>query len=166
MVKDKQALKQDFSDNSLVTGDKFGDLIDSLKSVQAVISDPSASGTSVTFIATITQDSEGKITATKKTVDFSGCMPWFDLSPYQYDDVQVVENIEVSGDGSDIAVTVEHKKDHFPTVRVINGDGYEVRPKSRMESPYSVQHVDQGTLIITIDGALNVEGETYKYILD
>lgn len=40
----------------------------SYKVKQSAVADPSASGTSKTFIATISQDANGKITATKKTV--------------------------------------------------------------------------------------------------
>ena len=42
------------------------------KTTQTAKTDPSASGTSTTFIATLSQDTNGVITATKKTVDFSG----------------------------------------------------------------------------------------------
>lgn len=38
------------------------------KNTQTAVSDPTASGTSATFIATISQDTQGVITATKKTV--------------------------------------------------------------------------------------------------
>lgn len=44
----------------------------SYKTKQTAVSDPTASGTSATFIATISQDANGKITATKKTVRTMG----------------------------------------------------------------------------------------------
>lgn len=47
----------------------------SYKIVQAAVADPSASGTSNTFIATISQDANGKITATKKTVAVTNNAP-------------------------------------------------------------------------------------------
>ena len=47
----------------------------SYKIVQAAVADPSASGTSNTFIATISQDANGKITATKKTVAVTNSAP-------------------------------------------------------------------------------------------
>lgn len=47
----------------------------SYKIVQAAVGDPSASGTSNTFIATISQDANGKITATKKTVAVTNSAP-------------------------------------------------------------------------------------------
>ena len=47
----------------------------SYKIVQAAVADPSASGTSNTFIATISQDTNGKITATKKTVAVTNSAP-------------------------------------------------------------------------------------------
>jgi hypothetical protein len=40
----------------------------SYKTTQSAVSDPTASGTAVEFIATISQDANGEITATKKTV--------------------------------------------------------------------------------------------------
>lgn len=47
----------------------------SYKIVQAAVADPSASGTSNTFIDTISQDANGKITATKKTVAVTNSAP-------------------------------------------------------------------------------------------
>ena len=47
----------------------------SYKIVQAAVADPSASGISNTFIATISQDANGKITATKKTVAVTNSAP-------------------------------------------------------------------------------------------
>ena len=47
----------------------------SYKIVQAAVGDPSASGTSNTFIATVSQDANGKITATKKTVAVTNSAP-------------------------------------------------------------------------------------------
>lgn len=47
----------------------------SYKIVQAAVADPSASGTSNTFIATISQDANGKITVTKKTVAVTNSAP-------------------------------------------------------------------------------------------
>ena len=49
------------------------DLATGKKNVQTAKTDPSAAGTSLTFIATITQNTNGEITATKKTVaDMTG----------------------------------------------------------------------------------------------
>ena len=47
----------------------------SYKVVQSAVTDPAASGTSNTFIATISQDANGKITATKKTVAVTNNAP-------------------------------------------------------------------------------------------
>lgn len=47
----------------------------SYKIVQAAVADPSASGTSNSFIATISQDTNGKIAATKKTVAVTNSAP-------------------------------------------------------------------------------------------
>lgn len=48
------------------------DLGSTYKTKQTAVSDPTESGTSATFIATISQDAQGKITATKKTVRTMG----------------------------------------------------------------------------------------------
>ena len=45
------------------------------KPLQTATTDPSASGNSTTFIATITQNANGVISATKKSVNFSGYKP-------------------------------------------------------------------------------------------
>ena len=47
----------------------------SYKIVQSAVADPSASGTSNTFIATISQDTNGKITVSKKTVAVTNSAP-------------------------------------------------------------------------------------------
>ena len=47
----------------------------SYKIVQSAVADPSASGTSNTFIATISQDTNGNITASKKTVAVTNSAP-------------------------------------------------------------------------------------------
>lgn len=44
------------------------DLAEEYKTKQTAASDPTASGTSLTFIATLTQNANGEVTATKKTV--------------------------------------------------------------------------------------------------
>ena len=44
-------------------------LLSKTKGVQSAVSDPSASGTSLTFIDSVSQDAQGVITPTKKTVD-------------------------------------------------------------------------------------------------
>lgn len=44
------------------------DLAEQYKTKQTAASDPTASGTSLTFIATLTQNANGEVTATKKTV--------------------------------------------------------------------------------------------------
>ena len=52
------------------------------KPIQAVVGDPTASGNSTTFIDTIAQDANGKITATKKSVNFSGYATTAQLGNY------------------------------------------------------------------------------------
>ena len=67
-TKDRTALKNDFANGKYATGEKFADLIDSMKVVQLPVVDPQALGTSLSFIDSISQDADGKITVTKKTV--------------------------------------------------------------------------------------------------
>ena len=64
----REELKQVFANGQMATGEKFANLIDSMKVVQLPVVDPQALGTSLTFIDSITQDADGKITATKKNV--------------------------------------------------------------------------------------------------
>lgn len=56
---------------SLVAAD-IPDLSGTYKTVQTAKDDPTSSGNSTTFIATISQNANGEITATKKSVNFSG----------------------------------------------------------------------------------------------
>ena len=155
-VKTKEQLKQDFSDNQTATGVKFADLIDSLKAVQSAVSDPAASGTSITFIATITQDTNGVITVTKKTVNFNGYQTTAGMSGYQNLDLQKVDEVTVgAGDTQDI----KHNMKHYPTVRLLDvATGLEVSP-----SEYQVKHGDVNNVSIVLGRSLT---SRYKYILD
>lgn len=60
------------NDNKLVTladlGEAYNDLDSRKKEVQTAVTDPTASGTAVSFIDSISQDSQGVIIPTKKTV--------------------------------------------------------------------------------------------------
>lgn len=151
----KQELIALFSNGHLVTGGDFENLINSLKGVQSPVSDPSASGTSVTFIATITQDAEGKIVVTKKNVNFSGYQTTAGMAGYQDLDLQQVGAVTAGAGGSQ---TINHRMKHYPTVRLIDDAGLEVKP-----TEYTVRHADVMTLEITLGGSL---GGSYKYILD
>jgi hypothetical protein len=151
----KQELIALFSNGHLVTGGDFENLINSLKGVQSPVSDPSASGTSVTFIATITQDAEGKITVTKKTVNFAGYQPVSAMAGYQEMDLQQVGEVTV---GAGESQTIVHGMKHYPTVRLMDDTGMEVSP-----SEYQVKHADDTKLDITLGGSL---GGSYQYILD
>ena len=154
-VKTKERLKLDFSDNQTATGAKFADLIDSLKAVQSAVSDPAASGTSITFIATISQDTNGVITVTKKTVNFNGYQTTAGMSGYQNLDLQQVGDVTVgAGDTQD----VEHNMKHYPTVRLVDEEGIEVNP-----SEYQVKHGNENNVSIILGGSLTGR---YKYILD
>lgn len=154
-VKTKSQLKTDFSDNTVATGAKFTDLIDSLKAVQAAVSDPSASGTSVTFIATISQNENGEISVTKKTVNFSGYQTTAAMQNYQQLDVQKVDDVTVAAGGSQ---TINHRMKHYPTVRLMDSNGEEVNV-----AEYTVKHTDNMSLDIILGGSLT---GSYKYILD
>ena len=154
-VKTKERLKLDFSDNQTATGAKFADLIDSLKAVQSAVSDPAASGMSITFIATISQDTNGVITVTKKTVNFNGYQTTAGMSGYQNLDLQQVGDVTVgAGDTQDI----EHNMKHYPTVRLVDEEGIEVNP-----SEYKVKHGNENNVSIILGGSLTGR---YKYILD
>ena len=153
--KTKEQLKNTFVDGYLMKGSDFADLLDSLKGVQSVVLDPAASGTSLTFIATITQNAEGVVTVTKKTVDFSGYQTVAGMASYQIDDIQVVDRITV---GAGQTQAVNHNKKHLPTVRLIDDSGVEVFP-----TEYQVTHTNEFSLRITLGGGLT---GTYSYILD
>ncbi len=154
-VKTKSQLKTDFSDNTVATGAKFTDLIDSLKAVQAAVSDPSASGTSVTFIATISQNENGEITVTKKTVNFNGYQTTAGMAGYQNLDLQQVDDVTVAAGGTQ---TINHNMKHYPTVRILNtATGFE-------ETDFTVKHDSVNALAITLGGSMGAG--TYKYILD
>ena len=151
----KDELKNQFYDGRIVNAALMGVLIDNLKGVQSPVSDPSASGTSVTFIATVTQDAEGKITVTKKNVNFSGYQTTAGMAGYQELDLQQVGDVTVGAGGSQ---TIRHDMKHYPTVRLIDEGGVEISP-----SEYQVKHADVTTLFITLGGSLSGR---YKYILD
>lgn len=153
--KTKQQLKEILINGHLLTGNDCTDLLDSLKGVQSPVSDPSASGTSVTFIATITQDAEGKIVVTKKSVNFAGYQTTAGMAGYQDLDLQQVGDVTVGAGGSQ---TINHRMNHYPTVRLMDATGIEVSP-----SEYQVRHADNMTLVITLGASL---GGSYRYILD
>src|SRR5574344_1920000 len=70
-VESKDQLISEWKEGQSITGTKTKNLIESLKHVQDAVSSPVASGVATAFIDTITQDSEGKITVTKKTGNFT-----------------------------------------------------------------------------------------------
>lgn len=162
----KEELKALFANGHLVVASDMASLIDSLKGEQSAVSDPSASGNSVTFISNIQQDAEGVITAQKKSVNFSGYQTTAGMAGYQNYDVQVVDVIETDDSRNPVTVNVEHKKGHYPTVRIIDGDGNELRPTSTLVNPFTVTHVNTTRLQIVLDGSLNVNNARYWYVLD
>ena len=160
----REALRSRFSNGNFADAAAFADLINSLKVVQSAVSDPAAAGTSVTFIATITQDADGKITVTKKTVNFSGYQTVAGMSDYQTvagmndyqsNDLQQVDDI-TNGPGE--PQTITHEMKHYPTVRLINSEGVEMDARD-----YIVKHIDEGSLTITLGESLT---DSYRYILD
>ena len=144
-----------FANGLAATGEKFEALITSLKGRQSPVSDPTSSGTSVTFIANISQDEEGMITATKKNVNFSGYQTVAGMANYQQMDLQQVDDITV---GAGQSQTINHNMKHYPTVRLMDVNGEEVDTRE-----FTVKHADNMTLSITLGGSLT---DSYKYILD
>lgn len=139
----------------LVTGGDFTDLVDSLKGMQSPVSSPVASGNATAFIDSITQDAEGVVTATKKTVDFNGYQTVAGMSSYQDLDLQQVGEVTAAAGGSQL---INHNMKHYPTVRLIDEAGMEMVP-----SDYRVKHADNMTLTIELDGSLTGR---YRYVLD
>jgi hypothetical protein len=155
-AKTREQLYSDFSNNQTATGEKFKDLIDSFKMIQAAVSDPAASGTSITFIATISQNTNGEITVTKKTVNFSGYQTTAGMAGYQNLDLQKVDDVTV---GAGQQQDINHNMKHYPTVRLLDvATGLEVLP-----SEYQVKHGDVNNVSIILGGSLT---GSYKYILD
>ena len=76
----REQLIEDFADHKYATGEKFERLINSMKVVQEPVETPAASGTSLSFIDSIEQDKDGKITATKKTLDLANA---HELNPFK-----------------------------------------------------------------------------------
>ena len=152
----KQQLIDWFSDGLAATGEKFAALINSLKGMQTAVSSPTTSGSSVAFIDSISQNEEGVITATKKSVSFSGYQTTAGMINYQDNDLQQVDDITV---GAGDSQTINHNMKHYPTVRLMDAKtGEEVKV-----TEYDVKHADNMTLDIILGGSLT---DTYKYILD
>lgn len=153
--KTKQQLKDTLVNGHLVTGGDFTDLVDTLKGMQSPVGSPVASGNATAFIDSITQDAEGVVTATKKTVDFNGYQTIAGMSSYQDLDLQQVGEVTAAAGGSQL---INHNMKHYPTVRLMDEAGMEVVP-----SDYRVKHTDNMTLTIELDGSLTGR---YRYILD
>ena len=153
--KTKEELKSTLVNGHLVTGGDFTDLVDSLKGMQTAVSNPSASGNATAFIDSISQDAEGKITATKKNVSFSGYQTTAGMANYQQLDLQQVGDVTAAAGGSQ---TINHRMKHYPTVRLMDTNGEEVNV-----AEYTVKHTDNMTLDIILGGSLT---DRYKYILD
>lgn len=143
-------------------GSDFTDLVDSLKGLQTPVTDPTASGSATAFIASITQNAEGKVAVTKKNIDLSWFLTQRDLIPYQKGDVQVVGRLGVTDTDAEVTETVRHGKNHYPTVRLMGQDGVEVKSDA-----FVVTHLSVDELTITVAGdELDVNGFPYQYILD
>ena len=151
----KQQLIDWFSDGLAATGEKFAALINSLKGMQTAVSSPTTSGSAVAFIDSISQNEEGVITATKKTVNFNGYQTTAGLAKYQQLDLQQVGSVTAAAGGSQ---TINHNMKHYPTVRLMDAGGEEVKV-----TEYTVKHTDNMTLDIILGGSLT---DRYKYILD
>lgn len=157
-----------FANGQLATGPHFQELIETMKVEQDPVSDSDipTSGISTTFLAALSQDANGKIAAVKKTVNFNGYQPVSRMARYQELDVQITGKVDVDGSGGDITTEVVHNKGHYPTVRLIDGNGTEVRPSRDVPEPYVVNHGSVNNLDIILIGDLNVPGVEYNYILD
>ena len=155
-----------FANGLAATGEKFEALITSLKGRQSPVSDPTASGTSVTFIANISQDEEGVITATKKNVSFSGYQTVAGMAGYQSGDLQRTGTILAPGTTVVISNTITHNMGHYPTVRLLDSNKYEIRPTEEIPVPFTVQHVNDNSLIIELASALNTIERQFTYVLD
>ena len=153
--KTKEQLKNTLTDGHLVTGSDFADIVDSLKGMQTPVSSPAASSSATAFIDSISQDAEGRITATKKNVNFSGYQTVAGMANYQQMDLQQVGEVTATAGGS---MTVNHNMKHYPTVRLLDETGVEVKP-----SEYTVKHSDIMTLDIELGDTLT---GGYTYILD
>lgn len=130
-----QAIKVDSSGH--VTGIVIKDVRDyQYKTRQAAVSSPSASGNSISFIDTLSQDANGQVTATKKTVPAAsasqdGLMITTDKSKLdgiaQGAQVNVIEKISVNG----TALTPTSKSVNItvPTNNnaLTNGAGYQTK---------------------------------------
>lgn len=151
----KQQLIDWFSDGLAAKGEKFAALINSLKGMQTAVSSPTTSGSAVAFIDSISQNKEGVITATKKNVSFSGYQTTAGMAKYQQLDLQQVGDITAGAGGRQ---TINHNMKHYPTVRLMDANGEEVKV-----TEYTVKHSDNMTLAITLGGSLT---DRYEYILD
>ena len=165
--KTKQQLKATLVNGYFVQGSDFTDLVDSLKGMQTEVSDPTASGRSVTFIATISQDSEGRITATKKTMDTTGLLTQRDLQTYQSRDLQKVVNITLTGTGEPLEFPVEHSMGHYPTVRILDSEGYEVSPMTYELELWKVRHESVNSVVVQIFEQMNTDySGNFKLVFD
>ena len=154
----KDTLKGYFADGQLATGGHFSELIDTMKVEQNPLADTDipTSGNSTTFIAVLSQDANGNITATKKNVSFSGYQTVAGMAGYQQLDLQQVGDITAGAGGSE---TMTHNMKHYPTVRLMDAHtGVEVKA-----GEYTVTHIDNMELKLELSNSLT---DTYKYILD
>lgn len=145
-----------FASGLAATGEKFEALVTSLKGLQSPVSSPSANGNATAFIDSISQDAEGKVTATKKNVNFSGYQTVVGMANYQQLDLQQVGEVTVNAEESQ---TINHNMKHYPTVRLVDAETMiEIEP-----SKYTVQHTSNEALVLTLGAELD---GSYKYILD
>lgn len=89
--------------------DGNGNIIaDTYKVKQTAKSSPSASGSTTAFIDTITQDTEGVITATKKNIDFSGLAGTVDKTASS-SEAAIATNTDLSSTNAAVAVATGYK---------------------------------------------------------
>lgn len=150
-----------------VQGSDFTDLVDSLKGMQSPVSSPVASGKATAFIDSISQDAEGNILATKKTIDTTGLLTQRDLQTYQSRDLQKVVNITLTGTGEPLEFPVEHSMGHYPTVRILDTEGYEVSPMTYELELWKVRHESVNSVVVQIFEQMNTDySGNFKLVFD
>lgn len=169
----KNVLKSRLVNGHKLVGSDFTDLLDSLKEVQSSVADPTANGKSVTFISNITQNAEGVITPLKKTVNFDNALSGYVTSTmlnnmnYQTNDKQEVTGLSTDGENVEISQSFEHNKGHYPTVRVLDGNGFEVqRGFDGSKKTWNVQHVNTNEVMVVIDAEMNDTQANYTIVFD